>query len=93
MQFVCVTIFYISVFYSHRKPIHTKHTIKTSIFHPHAHTHTHTNERTSLCTPRTLPTYDTHFHSLQHHIKGIFYLLHTKHPHPKDITYSKKIGL
>ena len=93
MQFVCVTIYYISAFYGYKKHLHTKHTIKTPIFHPHARTHTHTNERTPLCTPRTLPTYDTHFHPCNIILKGDFYPLHTKLPHPKDITYSKKLGL
>lgn len=44
MQFVCVTFFYMSAFYRYKKHLHTKHTIKTPIFYPHAHTRTHTNE-------------------------------------------------
>ena len=81
MQFVCVTFFYISVFYRYKEHLHTKHTIKTPIFHPHAHTHT--NERTPLCIPRTSPTYDTHFHPLQHHIKRGLSLFAYKTPAPK----------
>ena len=95
MQFVRVTIFYISVFYSYKNHLHTKHTIKLAFSEPHAHTHKHTytNKHTFLCIPRTSPTYNTHFHPLQHHIKGDFYPLHTKLQHPKDITYSEKLGL
>ena len=68
MQFVCVTFFYISVFYRYKKHLHTKHTIKTPIFHPH----THTNERTPLCIPRTSPTYNTHFPPATSHKEGTF---------------------
>lgn len=56
MQFVCVTFFYISVFYRYKKHLHTKHTIKTPIFHPHAHTH----ERTYSFLHSTNITYIRH---------------------------------
>ena len=56
MQFVCVTFFYISVFYRYKKHLHTKHTIKTPIFHHHAHTH----ERTYSSLHSTNLTYIQH---------------------------------
>lgn len=56
MQFVCVTFFYISVFYRYKKHLHTKHTIKTPIFYPHVHTH----ERTYSSLHSTNLTYIQH---------------------------------
>ena len=82
---------YISVLYLQKTPTYKTYD-KNTYFSP-SRTHTHTNERTPLCTPRTLPTYDTHFHPCNIILKGDFYPLHTKLPHPKDITYSKKLGL
>ena len=66
MQFICVTFFYISVFYRYKKTLAYKTYDKNTYFSP---SRTHTNERTPLCIPRTSPTYNTHFHPLQHHIK------------------------
>lgn len=61
MQFVCVTFFYISVFYRYKKHLHTKHTIKTPIFHPHVfHPHAHTHERTYSSLHSTNLTYIQH---------------------------------
>ena len=47
MQFVCVTIFYISVFYSYKNHLHTKHTIKLAFSEPHAQTRTHIPTQTN----------------------------------------------
>lgn len=80
MQFVCVTFFYISVFYRYKKHLHTKHTIETPIFHPHAHTRT--NVLLSAFHEPHL-TYNTHFHPLQHHIKRGLLLFAYKTPAPK----------
>gem|GEM_PF-1755857 len=47
MQIVCATIFYISILYSYKNHLHTKHTLKTPVFHPHAHTRTYTPTQTN----------------------------------------------
>ena len=92
MQFVCTTFFYISIFYNLKNALYTKHTIKTPIFHPHAHTRTRTNVLPSALHEPYLHTtpISTPCNII---LKVDFYTLHTKLPHPKDITYSKKLGL